>query len=54
MKSDFMKKCREHQLAVYEGQKRWDGERRRRDPEFQPRDSDWDAPPVRAFRAGQG
>jgi len=51
MNSDFMKKCREHQLAVIKGQERWDGERRRRDPEFQPRDSDWDAPPVRPFDA---
>lgn len=46
--SDFMKKCREHQLAVYDGSRKWDAERRKRDPEFNPRDDDFDAPPVRA------
>ena len=48
-----MQKVREHQLAVHNAQARRDDERRRTDPEFQPRDDDFDAPPVRPFDANE-
>lgn len=48
-KSPFMQKIREHQMAVYNANNRRDEERARTDPEFNPRDDDFDAPPVRPF-----
>lgn len=48
-----MQKVREHQMAVYNAQERRDEERRRTDPEFNPRDDDFDAPPVRPFDANE-
>jgi len=52
-RSPFMQKVREHQLAVHNRQQSRDSERARTDPEFQPRDDDFDAPPVRPFDANE-
>ena len=50
-KSPFMQKVREHQMAVYHSQNRRDEERRRTDPEFNPRDDV--RPPASSPRASR-
>ena len=47
--SGFYKKCQEHALVVRDACRARDDERRRTDPEFQPRDDDFDATPVKPF-----
>ena len=50
-KSGFYKKLQEHAVVVHDYQKARDEARRRSDPEFAPRDEDFDAMPVKEFDA---
>ncbi|KAH8074895.1 hypothetical protein JL720_10643 [Aureococcus anophagefferens] len=50
-KSGFYKKLQEHALVVHDYQKQRDDARTRSDPEFAPRDDDFDADPVKPFDA---
>ena len=50
-KSGFYKKLQEHALVVHDYQTRRDDARQRSDPEFAPRDDDFDADPVKPFDA---
>ena len=48
-RSPFMQKCREHELMCKKMQQERDSRRRATDPEFQPRDDDFDRAPVKQF-----
>jgi DnaJ-class molecular chaperone len=50
-KSGFYKKLQEHALVVHDYQTQRDDARTRSDPEFAPRDDDFDADPVKPFDA---
>ena len=52
-KSGFYKKMEEHALVVSDACRARDDARRRSDPEFAPRDEDFDATPVKPFDAAK-
>lgn len=51
--SGFYKKLQEHALVVHDFQEARDAARHRSDPEFSPRDGDFDAAPIKPFDANQ-